>query len=145
MDEIVKKQSILQSIYATMEGYPLLDPNKFEDFTVGEVYDFIRHMKFCLNEELTELMEELGNGSRDIHKPWASEYFNLRNKSMKSTQSMREEGIDSLCFLINILLAVGITPCNIYLEYLLVLKKNMERIGKYNEAKAIEQKKRETC
>jgi len=138
MDEIVKAQSHLQGIYAKMDGYPLLDPNNYCQYTVGEVYDFIRHMKFCLNEELTELMEELGDGSRNIHKPWSPNYFDLRSKPMLTTQGMREEAIDTLCFLINILLAVGITPENIRHEYNKVLQKNLGRIKLYNENSSAE-------
>jgi len=134
MDKILYAQSKLQDTYANMEGYPLLNPRKFEDYTVGEVYDFIRQMKFCINEELTELMEAIGDGTRAIHKPWSEKYFDLRNMAMCSTQGAREEGIDALCFLMNILLVVGITPGTIHYEYKRVLMKNAGRIREYNEA-----------
>lgn len=119
-----------------MKGYPLLNPTSFSLYSVGEIYDFIRHMKFCLNEELTELMEELGDGSRAIHKPWAEDYFKLRERKMIATDHMMEEAIDALCFLLNIMMAVGITPENIEEEYMKVLDKNLGRIKLYNENKA---------
>ena len=136
MNRILLLQSRLQSTYAKMDGYPLLNPVDFQDYTVGQIYDFIRHKKFCLNEELTELMEELGDGSRNIHKPWSPNYFTLRNRMMKSTPGMLEEAIDSLCFLMNILLAVGITPENLEDEYDKVFAKNTGRIKNYYGQKA---------
>ena len=139
MNKIVENQQWLQEQFSRMEGYPLMNPSEFSGYTVGEVYDFIRHMKFCLNEELTELMEAMGNESRDIHKPWSKDYFKIREARAVATDHMMEEGIDALCFMINILLAVGITPNNIHDEYEKVYNKNLMRINKYHE----EQRKRE--
>lgn len=134
MKNILDVQKSLQARYSTMRGYPLLNPSEFDHYSVGEVYDFIRHMKFCLNEELTELMEAMGNNSRDIHKPWSKDYFKIRAAPSISTPHMREEAIDALCFLMNVMLAVGITPSNLEVEYFKVLDKNMKRIEAYEEA-----------
>lgn len=97
--------------------------------TVGDVYDYVSQLRFFIEEEISELLEELGNGSRDIHKPWKELYAELRHKDFVSTVKIREEAIDGLCFMVNLCLAVGLTPDNIDEEYLLVHKKVLGRLG----------------
>jgi|GEM_PF-6783985 len=133
LDKILKAQANFQATLCSKDGYPLLNPSEYEKYTVGEIYQFIQQMKFCLAEELTELMEALGDNSRDIHKPWAKNYKAIHESPMISSAAIKEEAIDSLCFLLNILLAVGITPENLDYEYSKVLKKNTTRAAQHND------------
>jgi hypothetical protein len=132
MKAILAKQISLQEMFRLQPGYnfpnPVDYPSTGERHTVGEVYDFISLMKFCLDEELTELLEALGDGSRKIHKPWTKEYEYLRNRPFSIDLKVVEEAIDALCFMMNILLTVGVTPENVENEYQKVWDKNVSRI-----------------
>lgn len=96
---------------------------------VGEVYDYVSQLRFFIEEEVSELLEEIGDGSRDIHKPWNNNYGTLRGKDFVSTKKVRSEAIDGLCFMLNLCLAVGLDADNIEAEFLAVHKKVLRRLS----------------
>jgi len=132
MKDILAKQISLQEMFRLQPEYnfpnPVDYPSTDERHTAGQVYDFISLMKFCLDEELTELLEALGDGSRKIHKPWTKEYEYQRSRPFSVDPKVIEEAIDALCFMMNILLTVGVTPENVESEYQKVWDKNTKRI-----------------
>lgn len=136
MKDILAKQISLQVMFRLDPEYKFPNPIDYASagkqgknpHTVGEVYDFISLMKFCLDEELTELLEALGDGSRKIHKPWTREYEYLRSRPFSVDPKVVEEAIDALCFMMNILLTVGVTPETVESEYQKVWEKNLRRI-----------------
>lgn len=127
MKSILKKQAELQAAYAKLPHYSLMDPSKSVDKSVGEVYNYVQTMQFFLNQEIDELLLELSNGDRAIHKPWSSRYKGLRDTLFVSSAGAKSEAIDILCFCLNILLSAGITHENIEAEYDKVLSKNTGR------------------
>ena len=113
----------LQTNYA-MKGLP--DPARFAGSANGDVVDYIKETSFFLQEEVNELMQEIGGG-RHVLKPWAAGYAPSRDKSYESTDKVKSEAIDMLCFAMNICLAAGITPNNLEDEYEKVYQKNLAR------------------
>jgi len=121
MNKLFESQKYLQSALGRKHKYT-------HDLLIGDVYDDLIKMKFFIDEEMTELLEALGDGTRDIHKPWKSTYEQLRAKQYVSTKHIREEAIDMLCFAVNVCLGVGLDEHNIHEEYAIVLSKNLRRI-----------------
>lgn len=105
------------------------------NYSVGDIYDFIQQMKFCMDEEVTELLEALGDNTRAIHKPWHKAYCELRNKPYATSDSVKEEAIDMLCFAVNICLAAGITDKDVNFLYDKVNDKIMHRLENGHETK----------
>lgn len=127
MKSILSKQADLQSRYAELQHYYTIDPNNAEGLPVDTVYDYIQKMQFYMNEEINELLLELGDGDRAVHKPWSTRYQALRSKEFHATDRIRNEAIDTLCFMMNILLVAGIHPENLEAEYDKVYSKNRSR------------------
>jgi len=129
MKSIIAKQAELQSAYSTLSHYDMLDPGKVDlgEMTVGEVYEYILKMKRFLDGEIEELLLELSDGDRAIHKPWSVRHKTLLEKKFVPTDETRGEAVDCLCFLSNILLVSGLNAQNIDTEYDKVFKKNKER------------------
>lgn len=117
MNSILLKQQFLQRSFG----------NDNNDLTVGDVCTDILAMKEYLGQEITELVEEVA-GSRTILKPWKKGYTDLYEQPFISTDKVKEEAIDALCFAMNICLLAGITPDNVDEEYSKVFNKNINRI-----------------
>ena len=94
---------------------------------VGDLCGNIKDTNFFLNQEIIELIEEIA-GSRDILKPWKSNYTSIYYRPVVLTDKVKEEAIDVLCFAMNICLMAGITPENVEYEYGKVYAKNIARI-----------------
>lgn len=123
MNRVFRMQALLQEGYQDMP-----DPSKLSGAaTVGTTIDYIQQMSFYLSEEVSELIQEISGGNRNAMKPWSVNYAKERNRSFVTTQHVRSEAIDMLCFAINICLAAGIKPANINREYDQVLTKNVGR------------------
>ena len=120
MNQILDHQRKLQHLYG-------MDPSNLA--SVGDQYSYIKDTLFYLQEEVSELLEALGNGSRDIHKPWSINQAKILNRTANQSNTVKSEAIDMLCFTLNICLAAGITPDNIDMEYKKVLTKNLDRIN----------------
>jgi len=117
---ILEKQTLLQKGYKE-------DPSEIKDKTVGEVYDYIQSMQTYMNMEITEILSSLANDNMKIHKPWSSQYKKLRDKKIWDKDNTSEEAIDALCFMLNIVIAAGVTPDNIEDLYTRVYNKNISR------------------
>lgn len=128
MNTILELQAGLQRRYAKLAHYDLMDPSESELRNVGDVYNYIRNMQQYLNEEIEELLLELGGGDRAIHKPWSVKHNEIHSKPFLTTGRTAGEAIDAFCFMMNIMLAAGITPDSIKEEYSDVWKKNTQRM-----------------
>jgi len=117
MNLILERQRALQDMLA----------NDMTTLLAGTLCSDIRDMAFFLNQEVTELIEEIG-GSRDINKPWKEGYESLYSAEINITDKVRSEAIDVLKFCLNICLLAGITPENIEEEFDKVHKRNLQRI-----------------
>lgn len=128
MDKVFELQERVQQLMAEFNDN--MDHNTVfgNKTTVGETYDYVIQLKFFIEEEITELLESLGDGSRDIHKPWKGTYESLRDQAFVSTDKTKEEAIDMLCFAINVCIAVGVDHTNINDEYFKVFKKILSRL-----------------
>lgn len=126
MKSILSKQSELQTNYANLAHYDVIDPfdSEFED--VGTVCDYIRDMQFFINEEINELILEIAK-NRAVFKPWSTKHKRIRGSAVHLTDEVRSEAIDAFCFMMNIMLAAGITPDNIEELYDKVYRKNIKR------------------
>jgi hypothetical protein len=120
MNEILKKQIKLQ------EGY-IDDPSHICNLRVGSIYDYIQMMQTHMNMEITELLSSLSADNMKIHKPWSTSYEELRLKYPADPEHTAEEAIDAMCFMMNIMIAAGVTPDNIAGLYQKVYDKNIAR------------------
>jgi len=120
VNEILEKQIKLQ------EGY-IDDPMHIKTLKTGSIYDYIQMMQTHLNMEITELLSSLAKDNMKIHKPWSAEYDSLRDEYLPDPQHTAEEAIDALCFMMNIMIAAGVTPENIGFLYQRVFDKNVQR------------------
>jgi len=136
MNKIMNMQIELQDKLSKLNASVANPSDLFDDndTTAGDLYDYIRNNQFFLNEEITEIMEALGDGSRDIHKQWSANYGPLRSRMLhndfsgKDLAKLKEEATDALCFMLNICIALGINADNITPEYKKVFHKNIKRI-----------------
>lgn len=117
MNRLFKLQQKLQTIIKPETNHAM----------VGQLCEEILQTAFYLNQEVVELVEELGGG-RDINKPWKSNYLSLYEAPVCITSKVKSEAIDVLKFAMNICLLAGITPENIEAEFLKVHEKNLYRI-----------------
>lgn len=120
MNEILRKQIKLQ------EGY-IDDPSYICNSRVGNIYDYIQMMQTHMNMEITELLSSLSNDNMKIHKPWSTSYNELRLEYPPTPENTAEEAIDAFCFMMNIMIAAGVTPDNIGVLYQKVYDKNIAR------------------
>jgi len=125
MNNILAKQLQLLNMIAqnTTDVHPCFiktEPTK------GEVVQYIKEHSFFMNQEVVELMHQIGTG-RTILKPWKQAYKDLCQEEARPGDQAKSEAIDMLCFCLNICLAAGITPDNIDAEYAKVWDKNVAR------------------
>lgn len=95
--------------------------------TIGEFVDYVLGMQRFLNMEIEEILQLL---PVDARKPWKATHDTSRAYRVDQFVDMdhlREEAIDALCFLMNIMLVCGITPDNIGDIFDKVVNKNQWR------------------
>lgn len=92
-----------------------------------DVARFIQEQLAHLQFEVGELLEEIGDGSMSIVKPWSTRQEIFAKQQFTTNDRIKSEAIDVLCFCLNILLAAGITPENIEEEFNKVWNKNIKR------------------
>ena len=124
MKTIIAKQKQLQTLYA--EHRDMKDPSKLRGSSVGELYDYIVSMQRFLNAEIEEILLEMVNGNRAVHKPWSKDYEPLRER--KPVGDLEGEAMDMLCFAMNICIACGLDENNIDEIYQKIYDKNINRI-----------------
>jgi hypothetical protein len=127
MKSILSKHAELQEAYSRLPHYDTLDPSNTQGLSAGDIYDYIKQMQFFVNEEINELLLELAQGDRAIHKPWSTKHSALRSMPYRPTSGTRGEAMDSLCFMMNIMLAAGVTPENLTAKYDEIHQKNKSR------------------
>lgn len=115
MKSILEKQAQLQTNFYDLKAQSV-NPSDLPGSTKLSVVDYIKEMHFFMNEEVTELLEEVA-GSRNSLKPWLKEHDSLKEDRYVPDGDSKSEAIDVLCFCMNILLAAGITHENIDAEY----------------------------
>lgn len=125
MNRILAKQLQLLNMVAqnTTDVHPCFiktEPTK------GEVVQYIKEHSFFMNQEVVELMQQIGSGNT-VLKPWKQAYKDLCQEEAVLDDEVKSEAIDMLCFCLNICLAAGITPENIDAEYGKVWDKNIAR------------------
>jgi len=120
VNTILEKQISLQQDYVD-------DPSYVRESKVRDIYDYIQMMQTHLNMEITELLSSLADDNMKIHKPWSTSYDALRDEYPPSPQNTAEEAIDAFCFMMNIMIAAGVTPDNISTLYQKVYDKNRSR------------------
>ena len=98
-----------------------------EAIDTGQLCIKIKDMAFYLNQEVVELVEEIGGG-RNINKPWKSGYETLSSAPIVITDYVKGEAMDVLAFCLNILILSGITADNIDNEFDKVYQKNIKRV-----------------
>ena len=128
MNNIIKRQIAIQRLLAESMLKGGIIPPHHMLVTVGDKYKTIQDMQHFLNQEIDELLIELGDGTRNIHKPWKAECTNIRGELFESTDNIKSEAIDILCFALNICIAAGINENNINDEYDKVRDKILGRI-----------------
>jgi len=95
--------------------------------TRGESIHFLREMSHFLNMELLELEREFAKAEAGV-KPWRNGHEQIVSLPHGTDCRTKEESMDCLCFIMNILLASGITPENIDSEYDKIHTKIRERL-----------------
>lgn len=125
MNEILKKQLQLLNLVAqnTTDLHPCFMP---EQPSKGDVVKYIKEHSFFMNQEVVELMKQIGRGNA-VLKPWKQSHLAVCQEEAIIDDFVKSEAIDMLCFCLNICLAAGITPENIEAEYDKVWLKNMCR------------------
>lgn len=104
LNEIFRLQKELQEAL----GYD------FDKMTLRARIQYILTMSYSLEDEIHESTKEVG------WKPWAkSQHFN--------TESYRSELIDAFFFLVNLMMAAGMSPLMVWKGYLKKLKVNHDR------------------
>lgn len=125
MNEILKKQLQLLNLIAqnTSDVHPCFIVHQP---TKGDVVKYIKEHSFYMNQEIVELMQQIG-GSNTVLKPWKQSHLAVCQEEATIDDDVKSEAIDMLCFCLNICMATGITPDNIEAEYEKVWLKNIER------------------
>jgi NTP pyrophosphatase (non-canonical NTP hydrolase) len=126
MNKILGQQRLLLKRIAKHHGQEH-NPTAIPGITNGAIVQYIKDQAFFLSEEVTEIMLAIGEEDRAILKPWSVKHKDIVNKEFESTDAVRSEAIDMLCFCMNICIAVGLRPETIEKEYNKVLQKNIHR------------------
>ena len=94
--------------------------------TQGQFVQYVRSMQQFMNREIEELLLEL---PASVQKPWSAQYETDCAKPLELTDSMREEAIDALCFMMNVLLVCRIDDEQLAELYNKVYDKNIGRLN----------------
>lgn len=95
--------------------------------TIGEFVDYVQGMQRFLNMEIEEILQLV---PIDARKPWKGTHESTRQMrvdQLVDMEHLREEAIDALCFLMNIMLVCGVTPTNFAGVFNKVIYKNQHR------------------
>jgi NTP pyrophosphatase (non-canonical NTP hydrolase) len=126
VNRLIKKQKSLLKLIAQNHGCEH-DPQSILSLINNDIIRYIKDQSFFLSEEVTEIMLAIGEEDSAILKPWSVRHNAIINKGFISTDKVRSEAIDMLCFCMNICIAIGLDEYNINEEYSKVFQKNMNR------------------
>lgn len=121
---------VMNKVFAAQQAVRAMIMNKQGEINAtctGELCEKIKEMQFYLNQEVVELVEEIGGG-RDINKPWKEGHAYLYNSPMSITDHVKSEAMDVLAFAMNICILAGITAENINEEFFKIYAKNVKRV-----------------
>jgi hypothetical protein len=126
VEELLLEQSKLQAAL-NARGKAV---NPAELTTVGCAVDYIVSMRDNLLMEVEEILAVFPSTAR---KPWKTDHAVARSRALASLtdeelQKLREESIDALLFLLNIVLACSVDDTNVCELLSKVYSKNKERI-----------------
>lgn len=121
------------------EKLPERNPVPTELETCGEILDWIRANDDAIDDERRELYTALGgmsngNQASSVWKNWRGNNIEYRNRKFSdlSEEDRLEvlfENSDQIHFILNQILALGLTAKDVFILYTL---KNMENIRRYN-------------
>lgn len=95
--------------------------------TIGEFVDYVQDMQRFLNMEIEEILQLV---PIDARKSWKATHHStraLRVDQYVDKEHLKEEAVDALCFLMNILLVCGVTHENVTGIFQKVVDKNQHR------------------
>lgn len=95
---------------------------KFEEMNLKDKANYIREMMLWTTDELHEALHELSYA-----KTWSKRYDKPEYDHKKQNRLFKEEMIDALHFFMNIMIAAGFTPQEIYDMYMEKNKENIDR------------------
>lgn len=115
---------------------------QFSEFTIGDVVDYLFMTNHAIVDELHELMDAVGGIADGVGnaawKPWKSKNKEIRAKKLSDLsegdlKELKMEWIDTMHFVFNAGLAIGVTPDEFYNYYLSKNEENWKRAdsGKY--------------
>ena len=114
--------STIQFLLDSQEKFQLRMGNNFKEMSQKEKSTYIKEHGYFLIEEVTEMIREL-----PYHKSW-KDYSGLSGEEILAQEQLaKEEAIDALHFMINILLSLGMDEKEIIEMYKDKNKLNYER------------------
>lgn len=114
--------STIQFLLDSQEKFQLRMGNNFKKMSQKEKSAYIKEHGYFLIEEVTEMLREL-----PYHKSW-KDYSGLSGEEILAQEQLaKEEAIDALHFMINILLSLGMDEKEIIEMYKDKNKLNYER------------------
>lgn len=114
--------STIQFLLDSQEKFQLRMGNNFKEMSQKEKSTYIKEHGYFLIEEVTEMLREL-----PYHKSW-KDYSGLSGEEILAQEQLaKEEAIDALHFMINILLSLGMDEKEIIEMYKDKNKLNYER------------------
>lgn len=106
--------------------------------TRGELVDWLRKQKDCVDDEFRELLNSIGgmsNGEKaasSVWKDWKAQNVEMRSMTVDSLSSedkleMLFEMIDIMHFINNMIIGMGMTAKDVFILYCLKNKENFNR------------------
>lgn len=122
------------------EKLPLYNPNPNNLETVGQIFDYLRENKQAIDDEYRELIDALPGMSLPekersaLWKRWKSNHCNIRDikfadLSEEDKFELQFECCDILHFYLNMMIALKITPEQMFTMY---YSKNHANVERYN-------------
>ena len=127
LEDLYNLQKKTQEMYIDSQGR-----KRFEDFTIGDVIDFLLLNEHAAIDEMHEMIDAVGGIDDGVGnaawKPWKKANKEIRQKRISDLsdgdlKELKMEYIDLMHFIFNMGIAIGVTPKEFYNYY---LSKNAE-------------------
>ena len=136
LDSMLSMQRALQTKLATEKPERNAHPGKLA--TAGEVVDWMRKQKDCIDDEFRELLTSLGgmsNGEKDASGVWKAWKANnlekratlIKDLSPEDQLEIKFEFVDIMHFILNMSIALGMDSQELFELYFLKNKENFDR------------------
>jgi hypothetical protein len=131
LEDLYSLQAKTQQMYFDKQGR-----KSFNDFTIGDVVDFLMVTNHAIVDELHEMMDAVGGiddgDGNAAWKPWKGKHTEIRDKKLSDLspgdlKELKMEWIDVMHFVFNAGLAIGVTPKEFYNYYLSKNEENWDR------------------